>query len=481
MADDAATLGQQAQMLGLVTETQVRECFEEVDPHRRHGAADMVRVLERKGYLTPWQSQKLLKGDRDGYFLGGYRLLYRISSGTFGRVYRADDPKSGVVVAIKVLRKRWSDDPHSIELFEREGKLGLTLRHPAIVQTLAVDKDSTTGQHFMVMEFVEGGNLRDLLAIRKKFAPAEILPLMEEAAIGLAHAYSKGMTHRDLKLTNVLISSQGKAKLVDFGLANIMAAATTAHPDDDTRVERTVDYAGLEKATGVKAGDVRSDIFFLGCMLYECLAGRSPLEVTKNKAARMQKQRFLSVEPLTPEEVQAPPGVFRLLDMMMALDPLKRFQTPAQLVEAIREVRRELEGKATSSTEISLSGRTMFVVESNERLRDVIRDKFKELGFRVLISGDPERAFQRFQQQPFDIVIVDAGSVGEPGLVAFRQILGDATRLKLSCAGVLMLSEEQRAWAERVDQGPHVAVLVRPITMKQLLAAACQVVGGQKV
>ena len=480
MADlDAASLGQQAQMLGLVTESQVRECLEEVERHGTDATA-MVRVLERKGFLTPWQSQKLLKSDRDGYFLGGYRLLYRISSGTFGRVYRADDPKTRVVVAVKVLRKRWSDDPHSIELFEREGKLGLTLRHSAIVQTLAVDKDPATGQFFMVMDFVEGGNLRDLLAIRKKFSPAEVLPLMEEAATGLAYAYSKGMTHRDLKPTNILISSQGKAKLVDFGLANIWSGSASAHAEDDTRVERTVDYAGLEKATGVKSGDVRSDIFFLGCILYECLAGRSPLVATKDKAARMQKDRYLGIRPLTPEEIKAPPGVFRLLDMMMAVDPLKRFQTPGQLVEAIREVRRELEGKA-SSGEISLSGRTLFVVEQNERLRDVIRDKFKELGFRVLMSADPERAFQRFQQQPFDVMIVDAGAAGEPGLVAFRQILGDAMRLKLSCAGVLMLSQEQASWAERVDQGPQVAVLVRPITLKQLQTAVCQVLNGQQV
>lgn len=479
MADlDVATLGQQAVMLGLATDSQLRECYEDVSRHSADATA-LVRVLERKGFLTPWQSQKLLKGDRDGYFLGGYRLLYRISSGTFGRVYRADDPRSGVVVAVKVLRKRWSDDPHSIDLFEREGKLGLTLRHPAIVQTLAVDKDPATGQYFMVLEFVEGGNLRDLLAIRKKFTPAEALPLIEEAASGLAYAYSKGMTHRDLKLTNILISSQGKAKLVDFGLANIWSSA--AHVEDDTRVERTIDYAGLEKATGVKSGDVRSDIFFLGCVFYECLSGRSPLEATKDKTARMQKQRYHGIQPLTPEEVSAPSGVFHLLETMMAVDPLKRYQTPTQLVEAIRQTRRELEGKSSNGGESSLGGRTLFVVEQNERLRDVIRDKFKELGFRVLLSADPERALQRFQQQPFDALIVDAGAAGEPGLMAFRQILGDAARLKQSCGGVLMLSEDQKSWAERVEQGPHAVVLVRPITLKQLLNAVCQMLNRQQV
>ena len=92
MADlDAASLGQRAQLLGLVKQAQIRECYEDLEQHGNDAAA-MVRVLERKGYLTPWQSQKLLKGDNDGYFLGGYRLLYKISSGSFGRVFRADDP-----------------------------------------------------------------------------------------------------------------------------------------------------------------------------------------------------------------------------------------------------------------------------------------------------------------------------------------------------------------------------------------------------
>ena len=116
--------------------------------------------------------RRLAKGDQDGYFIGGYRLLYKISSGSFGRVYRADDPKSGVVVAIKVLRNKWSDDKHSVELFEREGKMGMSMHHPNLVEILKVDKDEQSGQYYIVMEFVEGGNLRDFLGIRKKWRPA---------------------------------------------------------------------------------------------------------------------------------------------------------------------------------------------------------------------------------------------------------------------------------------------------------------------
>src|SRR5262249_24963992 len=217
-----------------------------------------------------------------------------ISSGSFGRVYRADDPRTGRVVAVKVLRRRWSEDRARIDMFIREGKVGLTLKHPNIVEVLAINQDMVSGQYYIIMEFVEGGNLREILQIRKTLSVVEALRILEDAASGLAYAYSRGITHRDVKLTNLLISSTGEAKLVDFGLAQMFAAIGR----EEEQVDRTVDYAGLEKATGVKSGDVRSDLFFLGCVFYEMLVGRAPLEMTKDRNARMRPQRFQDVKTL---------------------------------------------------------------------------------------------------------------------------------------------------------------------------------------
>ena len=472
---DAAELAQLARRCRLVTEEQLEECWEKIGLDVT--AADFLKWVERKGYLQPYQSQKLLKGDRGGYFLGGYRVLYRIASGSFGRVFRADDPRTGRVVAIKVLRKRWSDDPHNIELFEREGRVGLSLRHPNIVEILDVRRDSATGQYYIVMEFVEGGNLRDFLGIRKKLEPAEALRLMEETVSGLVYAYSRGLTHRDIKLTNVLISSQGEAKLVDFGLAGIEASRGS---DDGTHVDRTVEYAGLEKATGVKKGDVRSDIYFLGCVLFEMLTGRSPLVMTKDRHARMQKQRFDSVSTLRREEVSGPPSLFRLVETMMAFQPQQRYQTPSQLLEAVRDVRREVEGKGAGG-HVTAGPGSVFVVESKVKLQNAIRERFKEMGFRVLISTDPVRARDRFQQQPFDALVIDAGGAGQEGLKIFEQILAKATQQGINCAGILILSEEQADWAERVRSLPGVKVLIRPgVTLKHLSEAVRELLPESK-
>jgi serine/threonine protein kinase len=459
---DAVAVGQLAARLGLVTVDQLQEGLDEIG--QRHGDADeYLRILERKGYLTPWQSAKLLRGESEGYFLGGYRILYKIASGTFGRVFRADDPRTGMIVAIKVLRLRWTDDRNSIELFEREGKVGMSLKHPNLVEILSVNHDPASNQYYIVMEFIEGGNLRDFIRIRKKVDALETVRILEDAASGLAHAYSQGVSHRDMKLTNVLISSTATAKLVDFGLAKLNEHK---HGKEEIKVDRTVDYAGLEKATGAQPGDIRSDIYFLGCIGYELLTGRPPLPRTRDPQERMRSLRFHKVVPMRSDEVEAPLSVFHLIETMMALDPKQRYQTPSQLLDAIRAVRLELQGAAQPSNDNY--GNTLFVVENDQRLQNGMRDRFRERGYRVLLSGDPRRALERYKQQPYDFLIVDAGTVGEDGLFLFDRIMSEASFQERPCSGVLILSEHQHTWANRIKRRPNAAILTRPVTIKQI-------------
>ena len=311
--------------------------------------------------LTPFQTSKLLKGDPDGYILGGYRILYRIAAGTFGKVYRAVDPKSGQVVAVKVLRKKHldgEDRTHRVAQFEREGRIGLNLRHPNVVQILAVSQDPHTQAHFIVMEFVEGGTLRDILSIRKKIAVPDALRIIEECVDGLAHAYERGLTHRDIKPSNILVSTDGVAKLVDFGLAETKAlpAASAAKFVVGTRgrdgkekgkekeedpAERTLDYAGIEKATGAKSGDIRSDIYFLGHALFEMIAGFPLMERTKNQRAALEKRRFEMVDQTLAKsapDLNLPSAVCDLISRSVALEPHRRFQTPQQFLSAIKAV-----------------------------------------------------------------------------------------------------------------------------------------------
>jgi len=170
MSYDAKEMAQLVTRLGLMSDQEAREIVYELDDNQATGE-DFIRYCQKKNLLTPWQSSKLLKNDIDGYVLGGYKLLYKIASGSFGRVFRGVDP-TGQVVAVKVLRQRWTDDERWVDHFRREGQIGLSMQHPNIVGILAVNKDERSGKHFIAMEFVEGGNLRDLLRARKKL-PAD--------------------------------------------------------------------------------------------------------------------------------------------------------------------------------------------------------------------------------------------------------------------------------------------------------------------
>ncbi|GIW78986.1 MAG: protein kinase [Gemmatales bacterium] len=423
---------------------------------------EFLRVMERKGYLTPFQTAKLRRGEKDGYFLGKYRLLYRISTGSFGRVFRADDPSTGKVYAVKVLRNRWSNNPRTIELFEREARVGMSLKHPNIVSILEVDRDAASRQHYIVMEFVEGGTLKEILAIRKKLRDAEALRLLDDAASGLEYAFLQGVTHRDIKLTNILVSSSRQAKLVDFGLAGVCAA----DGGEGELVDRSVDYAGLEQATGVPPGDVRSDIYFLGCVLYEMLSGRSPLIQTKDKRERMKRERFENVLPLSPDEIVAPRSVFDLVERMMSLDPKRRFQNPSQLLDALREARAEV------SMEIPIDqivkeedAARLLLVQSNERLKKAMEDKFKEKGYVVESVTRAGGALEIFQQRPADVIVVDVGALGMPGVHCLQQLLKEARKMRRQCSALVLLSEKQESWAGKFPTSSSMAVLVRPVTL----------------
>ena len=479
---DASEVADLTVRLKLVDEPTARELLFELED-RRAPALDFVRLMERKGLLTPFQSAKVMKGDADGYFLGGYRLLYKIASGSFGRVYRGDDPRTGQIVAVKVLRRRWTEDPKRVESFEREGRIGMTLEHPNIVRLLAVNKDAATGQHFIVMEFVEGDNLKNILTIRGKMEVDEALHIMEECADGLAYAWTRGLTHRDIKASNILMGTDKVAKLVDFGLAEINSGAvlimTGVKNANEEQADRTVDYAGLERTTGVKSGDIRSDIYFLGHVLFELMTGEPLMPLTKDKHARMSRRRFEDVETILgrkAQELNIPQAAVKVIAKAVTLEPEQRYQTPANFLEAIRTARAELAGGAELAKQARRAGGALavYVVESNAKLQDAFRDRFKKLGFRVLMSMDATQAIKRYQTQPYHALVIDAGTAGMDGVDAYRRVLKEAETMNLDMAGVLILNEEQKNWGAGVLTLPGGKVFVRPVTMKQLADALAE-------
>jgi serine/threonine-protein kinase len=476
--------------LGLAERRQVEHAMGEL------GGGDLtveavIAQMQRRGLVTTLQTEKILRGDRSGYFYGEYKVLYLIGAGTFARVYRAS--KEGKVFAIKVLRKRFRDEPKEMEQFLREGQMGLKLRHPNIVSIHEVVPD--VRNPFLVMEFVEGQTLRELVKLRGRLPVDLSLRLMGEIASGLAHAAGMGISHRDLKLSNVLISSDGRAKLVDFGLA---ALSDRKNPDQiaDCPNVRAIDYAALERGTGVRKDDPRSDIYFAGNMLYHMLAGVPALSETRDRLARLNVTRFQDIKPIQEHVPDIPGVVTQLLGKMMEFNPQERIQSAAALQAEIKRVADILEKGPSKvredGTPVDASnyedddvvtnegeGYVVMLVESKATLQNAIRERLKSRGYRVLIIQDPGRALGRFEpneEPPADCVIFSAADLGGLALEAYNRFASDEHTAEIPA--ILLVDRRQSRIIAEARRGPRRQLLALPLKVRELRAALMKVLAG---
>jgi serine/threonine-protein kinase len=475
----AEQLAQRALDLNLVTEAQLRQLWAE-SGSRNISSDQIQQLLLRRELLTNYQIERLLAGQRTGFFYGDYKVLYLVGTGTFARVFRAAHHRTNELVAVKVLRRRFSDDAEQADRFYREGKLCAALQHPNIVPIFQVH--SQAGTHYLVMEFVEGRNLREFVRVRKRLEPVEATKLMLGVANGLDHAFQHGISHRDIKMSNVLVSSRGQAKLVDFGLAGAdanlsdEALAKLANP-------RTIDYAGLERTTGVRKDDARSDIFFVACMYYHMLTGHAALVETKDRIQRLSKARFQEIRPILDVCPTVPLSAAKVVNKAIEFNPDRRYQTPGDLAADLKQVLNRLEN-TDSAPKVKLNAegrsalsegrkedgraRTIMIVESDAGLQDVFRDQLKRRGYRVLVTSDPDRARSRFAQDPnvADLVLFSTCGLGESALAAYNEA-GRLPSMR-EIPAVLLLDEQHGAWAARVQTASHRVVLNMPIKVRQL-------------
>ncbi len=481
----AEQFAQRAFDLNLLDERQLQELWGQIGTRQLSGE-QFQQLLLRRELLTNYQTERLLRGDRSGFFYGNYKVLYLIGSGTFARVYRACHKTTGEIVALKVLRRRFADDPEQADRFYREGMMGATLVHPNIVPIMEVL--ALNGAHFLVMKFIEGRNLREFIKIRKKFEPAEATRLMADVAAGLNYAFQRGICHRDLKMSNVLVSSRGQAMLLDFGLA----AADKQLSDDavaNSPNPRTIDYAGLERATGVRKDDQRSDIYFLGCIYYHMLTGNPPIYETRDRIQRLSKSRFQDVIPITQAEPTIPRAIASVVNRAMELDPAERYQSPGEMLADLKAtmqkigqpgapaVEEEDAGAAASAPAAPTRPRlTLMFVESNVQLQDIIRERLKNNGYRVLVTRDPDRALSRFADGSMaaDCVIFSTGELGEPALDAFNRF--GENQATSSVPAMLLLGEQHLAWKAKARLNEHRVVVEMPIKLRKLREALAKLV-----
>jgi serine/threonine protein kinase/Flp pilus assembly protein TadD len=288
-----------------------------------------------------------------GRSLGHYRITAAIGAGGMGEVYRATDTKLGRDVAIKMLPAAVAQDPERLARFEREARSLASLNHPNIVTIFSVEEDG--GSRFLAMELVEGETLDTLLA-------AGGLPLARffEIAVPLADALSaaheRGIVHRDLKPGNVMVTREGRVKVLDFGLAKLEAAASnpdlTSTPTEsranltsEGQVFGTVAYMSPEQTRGGKV-DARSDVFSLGVVLYQMVTGERPFQGAS--AVDMISSILRDTPPsVTDRRGDLPTHLARILRRCLEKDPRDRYQTSRDVHNELRDLRNET--SATSS------------------------------------------------------------------------------------------------------------------------------------
>jgi eukaryotic-like serine/threonine-protein kinase len=347
---DRQTFLANVRLSGLMTDLDLASARPQL-PDTNRGRL-IARSLVELGLLTRFQAERLLIGRTSGFILGQYKILDQLGRGGMGRVFKAEHQTMKRVVALKVLAPEVIQTARAQELFLREVRVVARLTHPNIVT--AYDANEVQGRYFLVLEYIDGPNLEQLVRTRAadNRGPVSVglaCDYMCQAAQALQCAHTVGMVHRDLKPANLLVQrrgfsddSPGLLKISDFGLArlqepNINPAVSHGVGTILTRantVMGTPDFLSPEQARSLHTTDIRSDVYSLGCTFYYLLTGRVPFPggTTLEKLIRHNAEQ---PAPVTQFRGDVPASVLEILDKMMAKRPADRYQTPAELAAAL--------------------------------------------------------------------------------------------------------------------------------------------------
>lgn len=487
-ADELAHLLEQ---FDLVHAVQLEPVWSDLGGHNVP-VLDFGAACVRRELLTGFQLDRLLRGDSNGLFYGRAKILYQVGAGSFSRVYRAIHADNHRILAVKVLRSRYSSDPERCQSFQSEGEMGRQLRHPNIVAIEDVGREYNAS--YITMEFVEGQTLRELVRVRGAIDLQRALGIILQLVEGLDYAHRLGVTHRDIKASNVLIAFAGQAKLVDFGLAGV---DTTANKTLRRAGQpRTVDYATLESIGKVKDDSVRSDIYFLGTTAYLALCGASALTESRDRAVRTDPRRFTGVEPLAWKAPDLPRDVVDLIMRMMHLNPEERFQTAsevrraleplvakystgdngAQAGNAVTAAVREKTAAKVAPAQDAVKG-TLMLAEASPQEQAELRVFFKNLGYKVLMTENLQRALDRCSAVPraADCLVISATSFGDSGVEAFNKLSQDP--FLRDVPAVLLVDPAQGNVADQVQEDNRRRMVRVPLQTAELTEVLTSLLG----
>jgi serine/threonine protein kinase/formylglycine-generating enzyme required for sulfatase activity len=262
-----------------------------------------------------------------------YRVLELLGVGGMGSVYKAEHLLMQRPVALKIINRSLTNSALAVERFEREVVAAAQLTHPNIVT--AFDAERWDDTHFLAMEYVEGISLQQVIARQGPLPIGVTAAYIAKAAQGLQHAFERGMAHRDIKPHNIMLTTDGQIKILDFGLARFVRENTAqGGMTQEGSLLGTPDYIAPEQVRDTHGADIRSDIYSLGCTFYALLAGRPPFP-TGNAIEKVMSHLERAPQPISEIRADVPGELVQVLERMIAKDPADRYQTPEEAVLAL--------------------------------------------------------------------------------------------------------------------------------------------------
>jgi serine/threonine protein kinase len=325
---------------GLCTDDELRKAIQELKERRKVDPLMLQDLMVELGYVTATQAERLKTSIKENkaaaHQIPGYKVLGKLGAGAMAVVYKAKQLSLNRTVAIKVLPRRFTENPEYVQRFYKEGQAAGKLNHPNIVQ--AIDVGEAGGYHYFVMEYVEGKTIADDLVAGRIFGEQEAIDIIIQVCHALAHAHAHGLVHRDVKPKNIMINKQGVVKLADMGLARETTDIEAAQSEEG-KAYGTPFYIAPEQIRGKIDIDGRADIYGLGATFYHMVTGRVPF--TGDDSAEIMK-KHLREKLIPPDHINTSlsAGVSEVIEIMMAKRREDRYNNVEELLtdlEALKE------------------------------------------------------------------------------------------------------------------------------------------------
>jgi len=327
---------------GLCTDDELRRAIQELKERRKHDPLMLQDLMIELGYVTANQAERLKTSIKENkaaaHQIPGYKILGKLGAGAMAVVYKAKQLSLNRTVAIKVLPRRFTENPEYVQRFYKEGQAAGKLNHPNIVQ--AIDVGEAGGYHYFVMEYVEGKTIADDLVGGNLFAEQDAVEIIIQVCHALQHAHAHGLVHRDVKPKNIMTNTQGVVKLADMGLARETTDIEAAQSEEG-KAYGTPYYIAPEQIRGKIDIDGRADIYGLGATFYHMVTGRVPF--TGEDSAEIMK-KHLREKLVPPDHINTTlsAGVSEVIEIMMAKRRDDRYKNVDELLidlEALQEGR----------------------------------------------------------------------------------------------------------------------------------------------